>query len=405
MTSPRLLPLIDELVARAARRGMTLGLARVREALHALGDPQEKRRFVHVTGTNGKGSTSAMVESIARAAGFRTGLYTSPHLCRWAERIQVNGEPIEDDLMADALERVFAVAPPETSFFESLTLAAFLAFDMADIEFGVLEVGIGGRLDATNAISRPLCAAITSIDFDHTAILGNTLAAIAREKAGIFKLGCPAVLGVLPEDARSVALSVAREVGAGPVIQTETPYVGPLSLLGEHQRQNAAVAAAIARQVPGLEPFIEVGLANAKWAGRLERVEVEGAKILLDCAHNPHGAASLAAYVKSLSIPPENVILVFGALGDKAWTGMLDLLGPLATRRVYACPKGREAAPISEMEKRFAGEMIPEGKTAMRRAMKMAGPEDLVVVAGSIYLVGEVRSEILGLPCDPVVAL
>lgn len=435
MTSPRLLPYIDELVRRAGR-GMVLGLDRVKRALVLLGNPHEKCVFVHVTGTNGKGSTSAMVESIARASGLRTGLYTSPHLCRWAERIRVDGEPISDEALADALGRVLTTGPEGLTFFEVLTLAAFVAFAEAGVELGVLEVGIGGRFDATNVLDRPLATAITSVALDHTAILGESLSAIAREKAGIFRLGVPVVLGPLGDEALSTVLEVAAAHSVGPVVRVAregesfSPGVFPvkslaggrarielpervveakLSLPGAHQLANAGVAAAIAMaasaQFPALASNIEEGLSSAKWPGRLERLVVDGKDVLLDCAHNPHGAAALAAYLRDEGFSRERVVLVFGALGDKAWKDMLAILGPLANRRVYASPKGRAPAPLAEMDRMFAGEMVSEGRTAVRRAMELSQPGDLLVVAGSIYLVGEVRSEILGIPADPVVAL
>ncbi|MDI1444585.1 folylpolyglutamate synthase/dihydrofolate synthase family protein [Polyangium sp. 6x1] len=440
MTSARLIPLVDDLMRRAGR-GMSLGLDRMHAALAALGNPEKKRQFFHVTGTNGKGSTSAMLESIAREAGFRTGLYTSPHLCRFAERIRVNGAPISDDELADALERVIAVAPEGVTFFEAMTLAAFVAFDAADVEVGVIEVGIGGRLDATNVLERPLGTAITSVALDHTALLGDTHAAIARDKAGLFRRDVPVVLGPLDDEALAAALEVAKDVGARPILRVARPgevasdaggvivfearalpdgrarielpglcVETHLGVAGSHQIGNAAVAAALTavssmpafKALPGL---VERGLAAARWPGRLERIDKDGKVVLLDCAHNPHGAAALAEHVRSLAIPPERVVLVFGALADKAWMGMLDVLAPLADRRVYAEPKGRAPVKASELAARFSGVPAPEPRDAITRALAMAAPSDLIVAAGSIYLVGEVRGELLGLACDPVVAL
>ncbi|TKD10277.1 bifunctional folylpolyglutamate synthase/dihydrofolate synthase [Polyangium fumosum] len=419
---------------------MALGLERMNAALAVLGNPEKKRPFFHVTGTNGKGSTSAMLESIAREAGFRTGLYTSPQLCRIAERIRLNGEPMADDGLADALERVL-VAAPDATFFEAMTLAAFVAFDAADVEVGVIEVGIGGRLDATNVLERPLGTAITSVALDHTALLGDTHAAIARDKAGLFRRDVPVVLGPLDDEALAAALDVARDVGARPILRVARPGEAAsdadgvfvvearalpdgrarielpdmvvetrLGLAGSHQIANAAVAAALTavssgptfKALPGL---LSRGLAAARWPGRLERIDKDGKAVLLDCAHNPHGAAALAEHVRSLGVSPDRVVLVFGALADKAWTGMLDMLGPLADRRVYAEPKGRAPVQASELSARFAGLLVPEGREAITRALAMAGPSDLIVVAGSIYLVGEVRGELLGVACDPVVAL
>jgi dihydrofolate synthase/folylpolyglutamate synthase len=401
--------------------------------LAKLGNPHLAIPFVHIAGTNGKGSTSAMVSSILRTAGLRTGLYTSPHLCRLAERVRMGDEPVEDELFAEALERVMVAAPEDATFFEILTLAAFVVFHLAKVEIGVLEVGLGGRLDATNVVPRPLATAITSIAYDHSAILGSTLSAIAREKAGILKPGVPVVLGPLGSEAMTTALDVATNVGASPVlcvgtnadgghivataVGDEVEIVLPsglrvqsrLSLQGAHQMANAAVAVGLsefaALTFPQILPAIQLGLSTAKWPGRLERIERDGKLVLLDCAHNPHGVEGLVAYVREQGWSPERVVLLFGALADKAWITMLDIVGPLANRRVYAAPKGRVPASLSEMAERFAGETVYEPRDAIYRALDVAGLGDIVLVAGSIFLVGEVRSELLGLACDPIVAL
>ncbi len=427
MTSARLHSFIEAL-SRRVRFGMFLGLDRVHAALGKLGDPHLAVPYVHIAGTNGKGSTSAMVASILRAAGLRTGLYTSPHLCRLAERMCIDGEPASDETLADAFERVYAVVDDQATFFEVLTLVAFVLFQSEGVDIGVLEVGLGGRLDATNVITRPLATAITSISFDHTAVLGNTLDAIAREKAGIFKPGVPVVLGPLPSEALSAALEVAANVGASPVVRVgqeiaataagcRAQIVLPsnrnistnLSLAGAHQLSNAAIAASLsefaASVFPQILPAIETGLSSAKWPGRLERIECNGVQVLLDCAHNPEGASMLAAHVKSLGLSPDRVVLIFGALADKSWLAMLDLLGPLADRRVYAAPKGRVPAPLKEMVDRQPGDVVADPREAIKRALELSRPGDVVVVAGSIFLVAEIRAELLGLECDPIVAL
>jgi dihydrofolate synthase / folylpolyglutamate synthase len=432
MTSRRLLPFLETL-PRRARFGMVLGLDRMIDALAKLGDPHLAIPFVHIAGTNGKGSTSAMVSSILQAAGLRTGLYTSPHLCRMAERVRIDGEPVEDDMFAEALERVMLAAPENATFFEMLTLAAFVVFDLVDADVGVLEVGLGGRLDATNVVPKPLATAITSIAFDHTAILGSTLSAITREKAGIFKPGVPVVLGPLDAEAMNVALDVAQNVGASPILHVagardegqivvtgnadEIEIVLPsgrqvkskLSLPGAHQASNAAVAVGLsefaATAFPQVLPVMGKGLSSATWPGRLERIDRDGKLVVLDCAHNPQGAEGLVSYVRAQGWLPERVVLVFGALADKAWTTMLDIVGPLAERRVYASPKGRAPASLSEMAERFAGESVSEPRDAIHRAIAWARPGDVVLVVGSIFLVGEVRAELLGLECDPIVAL
>ncbi|WP_437792392.1 bifunctional folylpolyglutamate synthase/dihydrofolate synthase [Sorangium sp. So ce693] len=437
MTSaaPRLPALIEALGQRAPR-GMELGLGRVREALSALGDPHEGLPAVHVAGTNGKGSVCAMVESIARKAGLRTGLYTSPHLSRFAERIRVEGETIGDAALERALAAALERVPSPLTFFEALTVAAFVAFREADVDLAILEVGLGGRLDATNVISAPLCTAITSIALDHQAVLGPTLADIAREKAGILKPGAPAVLGPLDPEADAAIEAAAQAIGAGPRLRVARAervgsageiavgrggrgarVAGPgrreieveLGLRGAHQAENAGVACGIAWQLaerwPEVERALAGGLAAARWPGRLERIDAGGARVLLDCAHNPHGAQALAAWLDEEGPGAALTTLVFGAMADKGWGEMLQMLAPRAHRRLYVTPKGRAAAPLDALREVAPGEAIGDPRAAVARAIETAGPGGLVVVAGSIYLVGEVRSALLGIAADPVVTL
>ncbi|WP_437478408.1 folylpolyglutamate synthase/dihydrofolate synthase family protein [Sorangium sp. So ce1014] len=436
--APRLPALLAALGQRAPR-GMVLGLDRVREALAALGDPQAHLPAVHVAGTNGKGSVCAMVESVARAAGLRTGLYTSPHLSRFAERIRIGGDAIGDAALERALAAALERVPSPLTFFEALTVAAFVAFRDADVDLALLEVGLGGRLDATNVIAAPLCTAITSIAFDHVDLLGPTLADIAREKAGILKPGAPVVLGPLDPEADAAIEVVAQAIGAGPRLRVAraehggrageiavgragpearaTRIAGPgrraleveLGLRGAHQAENAGVACGIAWQLAGRWPEIEralpEGLAATRWPGRLERLDAGAAQVLLDAAHNPHGAQALAAWLDEEGPGAARTALVFGAMGDKGWGEMLQMLAPRAQRRFYATPQGRAAAPLDALRDIAPGEPIGDPRAAVARAIEVAGPGGLVVVAGSIYLVGEVRSALLGIVPDPVVTL
>ncbi len=437
-SDPSLVGLLNALVARAPR-GMLLGLDRVEDALAALGDPHLAVPAVHVTGSNGKGSTAAMVESIARASGLRTGLYTSPHLCRFAERIRVDAAPIDDDAFARCLAAVVDRCRADLTFFESLTVAAFVAFRDARVDVAVLEVGLGGRLDATNVVRAPIATAITSISLEHTGILGSTLDAIAREKAGILKPDVPAVLGPLPDEARQAVIEVAARVGAEPLIQVGHAWPGPLEgpreereiqvaydgrtteirgprgrasvelgLLGAHQAENAGVAVGLAiglaERFPehAVEANVEEGLRRAVWPGRCERIAQGGVTVLLDAAHNPEGAGALT---RALTTDPAKTALVFGALADKRWAEMLRLVAPLAGRRYYTEPKGRAPAPIEEMKAVAAGEAIPAPVEAARRAIAESAPGDTVLVTGLIYLIGEVRAALLGIVADPVIAL
>ncbi|NUP12810.1 MAG: bifunctional folylpolyglutamate synthase/dihydrofolate synthase [Polyangiaceae bacterium] len=419
--------LLRALYARG-HRGIELGLGRVTAAAHTLGDPQATFSALHVAGTNGKGSTCAMLEGIARAGGLRVGLYTSPHLARLAERIRIDGEPVDDARLDHALARVLSDAPPELTFFETLTLAAFVVFHEAKLDVVVLEVGLGGRLDATNLVEAPLATGITSItvgeggrDLEHEALLGSTTAAIAREKAGIAKRGRPLVVGPVRDDARDAIFEVARERGADPIWtcagdarETATMPDGSVvrlapKLAGPHQRANAEVAAAMATHaapVLGLsKETIERGIANAAWPGRMEEIEVDGRRVILDCAHNIDGARALVEALAAQGHEPASSVLVFGALADKGFAPMLRVLAPLANRRVYTCPSGRAPASPDALSAVAQGEAEPEPARAIHRAIAMAERGETVLVCGSIYLVGAIRAELLGMPTDPVIAL
>jgi dihydrofolate synthase/folylpolyglutamate synthase len=379
--------------------GMRLGLEPMREACARTGHPERAFPVVHVAGTNGKGSVSAMVEAIARSEGMRTGLYTSPHLCRFAERVRLDGEPVTDDALAALLGRALDEGP-DLSFFETATLAAFLAFRDARVDVAIIEVGLGGRLDATNVIPTPRAAAITRIALDHTDRLGTTLVEIAREKAGIAKQGLDLVLGPMPPDVRAAIAEVAHASGATTTMLDESaPLPARIGLAGAHQKENARIAAELGRRIGASVRALEDGIAGVRWPGRLERI----GNILLDAAHNPDGAEALAAHVRTLGTPPEGVALLFGTLSDKDWAPMLDALAPLANSRVYVAPSGasRSAVEPSAMVARHPGAVsasLPEALDASRQA-------DLTIVAGSLVLVGQARALLLGLPRDPPVAL
>jgi dihydrofolate synthase/folylpolyglutamate synthase len=382
---------------------MRLGLEAMQQACAQAGHPERAFRVVHVAGTNGKGSVCAMVEAIARASGLRTGMYTSPHLLRFAERIRVDGAPLTDEALAERLTRALD-ARPELSFFETATLAAFLTFQEEKVDLAIVEVGLGGRLDATNVVPTPAAAAITRIALDHTDRLGTTLVEIAREKAGIAKPGLDILLGNMPDDVRAAIDAVAHAAGATTSSVRQTPLPVDLGLAGEHQKDNARIAAELGRRVGATPSAIARGLTAARWPGRLERI----GNVLLDGAHNPDGAAALAAYVATLGVPRERVTLVFGALADKDWVGMLDALAPIAEDRIYVAPQGttRGAAVASEMRARHPGQTAPSLEAALDTlAGPTADPSRLIVVCGSLVLVGQARAHRLGLPRDPPVAL
>ncbi len=441
MTASSLVAKLNAVQARVPR-GMKLGLDRLELALEAIGSPHVGLRAVHIAGSNGKGSTSAMVESIARAAGLRTGLYTSPHLSRFAERIRLGGEPIDDVSFERSLGAILDHCPPDLTFFETLTVAAFHAFREARVQLAVIEVGLGGRLDATNVIPAPLATAVTSISLEHTAILGDTIDLIAREKAGIFKPSAPVVLGPLAPEADRAVTEVAERVSAGPITRVQrdgawTPGVirarwedgvtdlhgptdadrfhGPLALRGRHQAENAGVALGIARCLAAHHLLLDplgaafAGLTTARWPGRYERILLDGpgVTVILDGAHNPEGALTLRDLVaaENPSGDPSRRALVFGALADKRWPEMLGPLAPLCARRYYTEPKGRPPAALADLRALAPGEALAEPRAAIDRAVAESRPGDTVLVAGSIYLVGEIRAHLLGIEADPVIAL
>jgi dihydrofolate synthase/folylpolyglutamate synthase len=384
---------------------MRLGLDAMHDACAKFGHPERAFEVIHVAGTNGKGSTAAMLERIARVGGKRTGLATSPHLCRFAERIRIEGEPLPDDLLTEALEDVLRLQPA-LSFFEAATLAAFVAFRQAKVDVAIVEVGIGGRLDATNVVPPPRAAVITRIALDHTDRLGETLEEIAREKAGILKAGVPCVLG--PMTASVEAVIRARGVEVGATVRLAEPRDVVPGLAGLHQLANARVAWEAARLAGFDDDACRSGIERAAWPGRLETIRAADGEYLLDAAHNPDGAAALALHLAGLP-HGRPIAMVFGALSDKAWPAMLDTLAPHAPSPVYVRPPAnagaRAAAEPEAIAARHPGTVATSIEGALALARAAAGPEGLVVVTGSIFLVGEARGTLLGLPRDPAVAL
>jgi dihydrofolate synthase / folylpolyglutamate synthase len=392
-------------------RGMRFGLERVRRAAQALGDVHQLGTYVHVAGTNGKGSTAAFVDQMVRDSGANVGLYTSPHLCRFAERIRVDGKPVDDDVLVSCLERALD-SDPELTFFEAATLAALLAFREHKVDVAVLEVGLGGRLDATNVVEGKAVTAITRVAFDHLDRLGPSLSAIAREKAGILRPGAPCIVGRLHPDALDVITEVAASVGA-PLREAngedEARLVDlyPPSLPGVFQRSNAMVAVAIARALDLPERAIAEGLLGTQWPGRFEILETPEGYVVLDSAHNPDGALALKNSLIGIgaAFSRRQVALVFGAMADKNWRAMLDRLTPVTGPRVYIEPPGRTPARAEELVAYLDGEVALGIGEALALARQKVGRGGLVVVAGSIFLVGQVRAHLLGLPLDPPIGL
>jgi dihydrofolate synthase/folylpolyglutamate synthase len=398
-----------------------LGLERIDVLLEALDNPQRACRIVHVAGTNGKGSTSAMIESGLRAAGYRTGLFTSPHLVEPTERIQVEGKPVDADRFAAAFDRVHACAETllrqeridlHPTYFECVTAMALLLFRECGVEFTVLEVGLGGRLDATNVVTPELCV-VTPVDFDHEAYLGKSLEAIAGEKAGILKPGVravfawqrpeaadvlearAAVLGVAVTHSSEVAISgVALHARGSDFLWGDVPVSCPLA--GEHQVENARTAIAALTALGVAPEAIRQGIAQARWPGRLERVAVNP-EIVLDGAHNPASVRALAAYLDRF-YDPRRVWLIYGAMRDKAVEEMTAILFPRAAHVIVTAPaQARALRPESIRELADHGDIRVAAD--LKAALGLAGEaarEDAIFVTGSLFLVGEARALIIG---------
>jgi dihydrofolate synthase/folylpolyglutamate synthase len=394
-----------------------LGLDRISALLEALGNPQQSCRIVHVAGTNGKGSTCAMIESALRAAGYRTGLFTSPHLVEPTERIQIAGGPVNAAQFAAAFDQVHAAAETllrqeqidlHPTYFETVTAMALLLFRECGVEFAVLEVGLGGRLDATNVVTPELCV-IAPIDFDHEAFLGKSLESIAGEKAGILKPGVPAVFSaqrpeaarVLDQRAAALGVSVNRssEITVSGVALdargSEFTWLGArvrCPLAGEHQVENARTAIAALLRL-GLQPeAIRQGIAKTVWPGRLERV-AENPEIILDGAHNPASARALAAYLDRF-YDPARVWLIYGAMRDKAVSEMAAILFPRAGHIILTAPaQARSLRPesIRDLADHDSIQVAPDIQAALHLAAA-AAPGDAIFVTGSLFLVGEARA-------------
>ena len=411
--------------------GIKFGLQNIHTLIRALNYPDRAFRSVLIAGTNGKGSVTAMVDRALRSAGLRVGRYTSPHLVHLEERFAVNGETIPSDTLAGLINELRHLIdrligdgtlehPP--TFFEVTTAIALEWFRRTHVEFAVLEVGLGGRLDATNAVD-PVAAAITSIDFDHEQYLGTTLAAIAGEKAGVVRTGIPVIIGPMAPEARGAIAEACARAGAElidaddqAVVQTTTEAGRTslrvvtrardygwvlLGLRGEHQAANAVVAVRLLERLERIAPVtpeaIIAGLRDVRWPGRLQMVaNEEGKMVLLDAAHNPAGAWSLAAYLRAEF--PEPIPIVFGAMRDKDVALMLKALLPVAARliatqpsMVRAMPAAEVAAIARQLSPSTAIEIEPDPSAALARAWIHC---PVACAAGSIFLVGALIAEL-----------
>jgi dihydrofolate synthase / folylpolyglutamate synthase len=426
-----LLSLGRELAAPTQAAAAKFDLENITILAERLGRPDRAYPSAHIAGTNGKGSTAAFLESILRQAGFRTGLNTSPHLEKINERIRINGQEISDDAFAETFTRILALIEEllaagnlraHPTYFECVTAMAFEYFARERVEFGVFEVGLGGRLDATN-ILHPVVSIITRIDFDHENFLGHSLQGIAGEKAGILKRDVPVVLAEQRPEAREVILARATELGC-PVIETPNVFridsestqdgfvrarvtetasgttfeIAP-NLPGRFQLQNALNALAAARflQQRGFritDAAITQGIANVIWPGRLEKIQSHP-DIYLDGAHNPSAARELAAFLDQ-NFSGRRIWLIYAALRDKAVDEVAGLLFPRAEEVILTAPRTPRAVSAMQLAEiaghhaaRFS--VIPEAEQALDYALAKAAPNEAIFITGSLYLVGQLR--------------
>ena len=402
-------------------RGSKPGLERISGMMEQLGNVQEDLKFIHIAGTNGKGSVSAMLSSVLTAAGYRTGLFISPYIMRFNERMQVNGMPISDEELAEIITEVQPVAESmaeRPTEFEIITAAAFLWFARQKCDIVVLETGLGGRLDATNLISKNVCAVITNLGMDHTEYLGNTLGEIAGEKCGILKPGCPVVAYRSAPEAMKVIRARAKELEC-PVRTADFGKIKALSadlqgqtfqykqfpeltvhLLGAHQLKNAAVALetiSVLRKAGWEIPDEAVvqGMDATRWPGRFEVLQ-DNPLVIVDGAHNPQGVESLIAAVKEY-LPGQHIVCVTGVLADKDWKPMMDRLKTVVSDFVAVTPDSpralgnvRLARYLTDREHWVSvADDVEKGLTgALERAKATGG---MVLACGSLYMAADVR--------------
>ena len=410
-----------ELIHQRAWTGRKPGLERTQALLASLGNPERRLRFVHITGTNGKGSTAAMTASILAQAGLRAGLFTSPHLYRFHERMQVNGAPIPDEVLGRLTQQVLEVAEgmsdPPTEF-ELMTAVGMEFFLEEQCDIVVLEVGLGGRLDSTNVIPAPEAAVITNIGLEHTQELGGTLTLIAREKSGILKPGCRAVLYRQSDEVTQVIQSVCRQLDI-PLRQTDPQELevlssglegqdfryrgrGPyrLSLLGSYQLSNAITALEVVQALRDAgwtipEEAAARGLAAAQWPGRLELAR-RSPDFIVDGGHNPHGIRATAESLQRL-FPGKKFTFVTGVMADKDVESILGLIVPLADQFFTVRPDNPRAMSAEELADRIRAmgakatpcESVAAG---VARAVEAEGKDGVACALGSLYMSGDVRA-------------
>ncbi|MBC1197683.1 bifunctional folylpolyglutamate synthase/dihydrofolate synthase [Microcystis aeruginosa BLCCF158] len=403
---------IDSLLQSFQRFGVNLGLERIKNLLEILGNPQDKIPIIHVTGTNGKGSVCAYLSSILSTAGYKVGRYISPHLIDWTERISINGENIETATLENLLKDIESLIDPQQESptqFEVITAAAWLYFAREKVDIAVMEVGLGGRLDATNVCAQPLVTVITSISREHWQNLGPTVADIAGEKAGILKTNCPAVIGQLPESAQGVVRERIKLLNcptvwveaAEKIADNRAKYQGleyPLSLAGDFQLTNSAIAIAVVNilrqqgwQIS--DEVVQEGMAKTRWLGRLQTVNWCQREILIDGAHNPAAAIGLRQYVDSLKAP--KIIWVMGILSTKDHREIFQALLRKGDS-LYLVPVPDHSSANPETLAELATSICPELShletcsdvfLGLKKAIQESA-DSQIILCGSLYLVG-----------------
>ncbi len=411
--------------------GFKPGLERVRAMLAQLGNPEKKFRSIHVSGTNGKGSTIAFLQSIYREAGYKAGIYTSPHLLHFNQRMLINGIPITTIELKRLIEDIIPVVKRveenddfgSPTFFEIITVIAFLFFARNEVELAILETGLGGRLDATNVVEKPLAALITSIGLEHTEFLGNTTAQIAYEKAGIIKEGRPVFTAVRDFDALEVIEKISREKNACFIsidkkysfelinasinnqkfkfADDNTERIYKINLLGKHQIRNAVLALVVVWSLlddyPVSQDDMYNGLEKTSWPGRLEKVHNNPA-VLIDGAHNHEGMERLVDYLSTVINPGQKIVFLLSILDDKDVFAMLESLQKLPAEIKVHITKNREkrALPPEDIKKvadelKIKNKIYPELKQALLETMKELSEDSLLIITGSLYTVAESR--------------
>jgi dihydrofolate synthase/folylpolyglutamate synthase len=405
------------------QRGIERGLSRVEKLLEALGHPERAYPSVHVTGTNGKGSTCAMIAQILREGGYRVGLYTSPHLERWTERIQIDGVEASEEALLKIAEKIWPVVEKEgATFYEVTTALALAEFARQSVEIAVVEVGLGGRWDATNVV-HPIVTVITHVALDHTEYLGESRLEIAAEKAGILKKGIPLVTAESDPEILSLFQQKAEELGV-PVrvhgVDFNTQGTSPqdfrfrggrwslkdlsMNLRGGHQLKNASVALAVCeildeKGFPLSESAVRDGLSHTAWPGRFEIFEGTP-PIVIDAAHNPDGIEALLQALEP-EFPRKPIVFVFGVSNDKPAAQMLSLLRGRSSKIILTQAKNPRATDPTVLKTYYSRGVVEENvEAALKKAFEICSSEGVICVCGSIFLIGEIRRMFQGVAHD-----